>query len=552
MKAINLYRQDGIYRWAWLCLFFGLSFSFVMAQTSSVVIAEIMYDNPLQDNEAVRPGVNGEFLSVYNYGEDDVNVGGWRVEITDATSLSKYTYTIPANTVLPSMSLAIIASRASSTFDIWSFYGITKPDSSRDVVLYTSTLAFPDTRSKVAIYNAKQALEDEVTYDGNSSALQGQTLLRAQNGIKSASPKSKILSIQRRNIVINEDKRVISRDDFSADTIQLFSYMPTGFSYTASPISSAPGSETLSLSGTVTGSSYKRACKIESSQIISVGRTTYLAEEEIVLKPGFEVKPGAELDATLNRESFHHVTMLTYNLGTKANGYDKHAEIVKDSKADVVSVQEVRREVNFNTLKEKSGLSGMMCVTIYYIPKWLEWARWLFEPIAIRYGIGMLWNVNSIGAPIAHSTQVLDLPNDMDKKRAFIVAEFQDFCFVATHYSLDAAYRLDMSNAILANWLVRKCLNSRKPVYIAGDLNAEAKDPNAASLNRLKGEGFKILNNINDTTHSTFPQEDINKGYIDLILEHNTNPYHKIIERGIPARNTTSDHYPYSVKVKIK
>ena len=48
---------------------------------------------------------------------------------------------------------------------------------------------------------------------------------------------------------------------------------------------------------------------------------------------------------------------------------------------------------------------------------------------------------------------------------------------------------------------------------------------------------------------------------IDLILEYNTNPYHKTINRGVPMNkeereqffeDKISDHLPYFVKVKIR
>ena len=291
------------------------------------------------------------------------------------------------------------------------------------------------------------------------------------------------------------------------------------------------------VSGTVTGNNDVRASTINSTQIISSGKTDYWAENEIVLNPGFEVKADATFTANMERDSLHHVKMLTYNLWGNHSDYTEHAKVIKNSGADVVSVQEVKYETNFDKLKEGSGLSGKMCATI--------------NVLGIKYGIGMLWNENVVGAPIETKEEVIPTPTDIDiddKKRGFIVAEFQDFCFVATHYGLKDENKLKQSNAILNNTLVQKCFNSRKPVYIAGDLNDE---PDKASIIKLKDNGFEVLNKIGDPTHATLWGT-----HIDLILERNSKPDHKTIERGIPVETgdswTLSDHFPYMVRVKVK
>ncbi len=541
MKTIKIYRQSGLFRMALLlCLFLSLSCSLVWAQTSTVVIAEIMYDNPLQDNEAVRSGVNGEFLSLYNYGDNDVNVGGWRIEITNMSTSARYVYTIPTGTILPSMGLAIIASRTSSTFNVVTFYDTDETEGESDMVLYTSSLAFPDTRSRVSVYNAQRVLEDEVTYDGNSVALSGQILLRAKNNVNSLRPLSQTTSIQRKRIVVTEWGRVISRNDYypatPTHTVQLFGYTPEEYSSTApiSAYSAPPANRTLV--GTVTENSDERATTIKSTQAISSGKTTYWAEEEIVLNPGFEVKNGAEFTAFINRDSVNLIMMLTYNLW-QSTDYDKHAKIIKDAKANVASIQEVRRKVRFDKLKESSGLSGSMCAT-----------RNVF---GYKYGIGVLWDKSVVGDPtISNKIMKVDKNIDKDKKRAFIVAEFDNFCFVATHYSLSSTDRAKMSDSILSHNIVTKCINSGKPVYIAGDMNAVKED---APIKKFTDYGFEVLN--------TPVGKDAKTGarFIDFILEYNTNPYHKMLNTGVPIddfdqwnADKISDHYPYFVRVKVK
>ncbi|MCM1042534.1 MAG: endonuclease/exonuclease/phosphatase family protein [Bacteroides sp.] len=307
----------------------------------------------------------------------------------------------------------------------------------------------------------------------------------------------------------------------------------------------APTPLESTLSGTVTGNQYVKSSDIKSTQVIESGKTTYLAEEEIVLGPEFTVRDGATFEAGLDRDSFHIVNILTYNLWVKSNASHKtHGRVIKDSKADVVSVQEVLGKNNFETMKDACGYKGDMCITEKQNSK--------------NYGIGMLWNPDVVGEPVAKEHKLIKITQggeDRDEKRAFIVAEFRDFCFVATHFSLNQDKRNEMAGLIVAHSIVTRCIQNGKPVYIAGDMN---EGPDKPAITLLKNNGFRVLNEMGDD-HVTFPGggDDMEK-YIDLILEYNKTPYNKKIDCGIPLSEDekdnwkTSDHYPYFVKVKTQ
>lgn len=529
------------------------------AQTSTVVIAEVMYDHPLYDNETVSVAHAGEFMSLYNYGEEDVDIGGWRVAIAGlAGNRGQTAYAIPANTVLPGMSLAVIVSRpASGTFDIGNFYGMADSANSGNIVLYASTLAYPDTRSLIRVYDARNRIEDELVYDGLSAPLSGEPLLRATNAVNPERPLSSTVSIQRRKITVNEGRRGISRNDYyvygSEQTVQLFNYSPDEYFETLPPsIMIAPTPDDLTLSGTVTENAEYRTTNITSSQVIESGKTTYMAEEEIYLAPGFEIKEGAGFEAIVNGDSVHLVTMLTYNTWGKHTYYVEHAEVIKNSKADVAAIQEMKGVNKLEILRKHTGLSGDRHYTIK----------------TPHYGIGLFWNPSTVGDPLTKSYKNVDVDEKWpENHRAYMVAEFNDFCFVSTHYSLNPESREKMSREILGNSLVKKCQEQEKPVYIAGDMNENPYD--AKALRVLTDNGFSILN---DTTNT---EEMINNKFvvkysdstqqggsmIDLILEHNVNPKHKTISRGVPMtkeerdqffEDKISDHLPYSVKVKIR
>ncbi len=532
-------------------LFLDLNFT-ANCQTSTVVIAEVMYDHPLHDNETVLPAFTGEFMSLYNYGEEDVDISGWRIEITDllVSPQKQYTYTIPARTILPGSSVAIIASRPSkSSFDVISFYEVESPEEADEyILLYTSDLAFPDTRSQLRVYDAEKRLQDELIYDGMSDALPNEPLLRATNLVNALRPMKETVSIQRKTITINEDKHIISRINYflpNPETVKLFEFVIDEFSYISntSVLSEPP----LSLSGTVNDNQSHIASNIESSQVIKSGKVSYIAEESIVLESGFEVQSGADFTATLEPDSFHHVKIMTYNLCGKRTDYRKHGQVVKGSKADIVAIQEVKGNKNFKKLKNESGYNGNRCFTM---------------GIA-HYGIGILWNSETVGFPIAKSYNTIwtwTLSNkETDLRRAYMVAEFNDFCFVSTHYSTDGYYRKRMTECILGDKLVQKCMNAGKPVYIAGDLNADYK---STEIQGFKNAGFIILNNTEkdkDNGHY-IDATRLSGSMIDLILEYNTKPNHLLMDRGtytpVGWRDTwfteISDHLPYLVKVKIR
>ena len=520
------------------------------AQKSTVVIAEVLYDSPFAFPESALN--KGEFIFLYNYEEDDVNIGGWRVQVTDLMNSTQktYTYTIPNNTILPAFSLAVIASRcAGSTFNIGDFYGSEDSDSSGNITLYTQDLVFPNTRSLIQIYDAQNSIQDELRYDGNTDSLPGETLLRASNGdVHPFLLGDRLVSIQRKSIKIKNARHTISRDDYySGQThfVQLYSFLLDEYSYA----SEAKGSNSLvpvnkTLTGTVTKNQEEKASNITSSQVIVSGKSVYLAEEEVVLGPGFEVKDGAEFELTVERDSFHVVPILTYNLqGKHTPDYGVHAKYINQSGAAIVSVQEVRGAQRFKTLKEKTGMEGTMCTTI----------NWL----VVKYGIGMLWDETKVGSPsrIKKSRTATLLDKDKDTYRGYIMAEFPEFCFIATHFNATDDCCKRMTKKIFNEDIFKDC-KGKKPIYIAGDMNNE---PGSTAIKRFTDNGFRVLNDTSSEDHKTTTTR-----YIDLIMEHNNNQdkgYYKLIERGIPLteeqkkewrNNKVSDHFPYFVKVKMK
>lgn len=292
--------------------------------------------------------------------------------------------------------------------------------------------------------------------------------------------------------------------------------------------------DSLSLSGVQIGDNHYDAVNINSTQIIESGKTTYRASNAITLKPGFHAKSGSDFRASIDGFS-KRLNIMTYNLGPdrKKEYYEQHAEVIKLSGADIVALQEVRGVVTrYNMLVDRTGFKGKMGTTVNILGFY-------------RYGIAMLWNEDKIGAPISVRVELINTPNDNDPKRAYIVAEWDDYIVIATHLPLNATDSYNMVTQMLNESFIT---NYQKPVYIAGDLN-----PNPTSAEDMPvAAGFGILNNMDEPLHATRPENY----RPDLILELNHNPNHELIWNGVPncadTTYTISDHLPYFVKLKFK
>lgn len=298
--------------------------------------------------------------------------------------------------------------------------------------------------------------------------------------------------------------------------------------------------DSLFLSGSQTGDNHYDAVNILSTQSIESDKTTYSASNTITLKPGFHAKTGSEFRGFIDDFS-SRLNIMTYNIWVDSQKFDEHAPIINQSKPNLLAIQEMKGRPNFNKLKNDIGLDGIMCVTE---GKFI----WPFNWLKADYGICLFWD-SSLGTPVTKDTLIVSSSGDADKRRAYIIAEFDEFCFISTHYSLAQDDRIKMTNAILNESIVVNCINSNKPVYIAGDMN---EGPNGPAIDLFTNANFEILNKVNFPKHSTSQ----NYAYIDLIFEFNSNQKNELFFRGIPDGADkdfiVSDHLPYFVKLNYK
>ncbi len=226
------------------------------------------------------------------------------------------------------------------------------------------------------------------------------------------------------------------------------------------------------------------------------------------------------------------LTMMTYNLyrdflfNTQNSRIPEFAKVIVAYEPDIVALQEVRGINNLNKLKKATGMEGKRYNTLPF------------------YGIGMLWH-SRLGTPTITTHRMKALKDSKDKEaRAFMIAEFEAFYFISSHFSLDKQDRNRMVEAI-----IDFAQSVFKPVYLAGDLNTT---PDEIAILKLRANHFILLN---DPTHHTFRSDKPNR-QIDMILAYpNQSKIPVIIDRGTTEFSKEyleglSDHLPYWVKVK--
>ena len=223
--------------------------------------------------------------------------------------------------------------------------------------------------------------------------------------------------------------------------------------------------------------------------------------------------------------------LLSYNIKGHSMTSSRLADIatiINTQNPDIVALQEVDNRslgiFNHDYLSELAESTGMHSQ--------------FFALVGTYYGIGIL----SKTEPISVKTQSF-APSDTSKdkeSRGFLIAEFDNFYFLCTHYSLNAD---DRDTA--TEWAIRFARQSDKTVFIAGDFNAQ---PTYRAMVTFKEYGFSILNN---TALYTYPAKDPTS-CIDMIisyrpddsLKYTTTETGVVTEEPDLTLSDVSDHLP--------
>ena len=222
--------------------------------------------------------------------------------------------------------------------------------------------------------------------------------------------------------------------------------------------------------------------------------------------------------------------ILTYNVRNcrgmdGKTDYDPVAAVINAINPEVAAIQELDSVTIISNgvdvlkaIAEKCGMEYIFAASIPYGGG--------------KYGIGIL----SKEKPI--NTSFFPLPG-REEKRGLLMAEFKEFIFFCSHFSLTAADRVASVHLIS-----QKAKDLHKRVILAGDLNAS---PESEAINILS-ENWINLSGKQPTFLSSGPNK-----CIDFIWGINCcNFIYNIMKQEVVPEKTASDHAPVFVDVKFK
>ena len=223
------------------------------------------------------------------------------------------------------------------------------------------------------------------------------------------------------------------------------------------------------------------------------------------------------------------VRILTYNVRNgrgmdNRTDYDRIANVIIAIHPEVVALQELdsvtARSNGIDVLKviaEKCGMKYVYGASIPYQGG--------------KYGIGIL------SKEIPLKTAFFPLPGT-EEKRGLLMAEFKDYIFFCSHYSLTEADRVASVQLIS-----QKAKELRKRVILAGDMNAI---PESEAINFLSKNWMNLSGK-----QPTFPSSGT-KECIDYIWGINCcNFNYNIIKQEVVPEKIASDHCPVFVDVSF-
>lgn len=206
--------------------------------------------------------------------------------------------------------------------------------------------------------------------------------------------------------------------------------------------------------------------------------------------------------------------------------YERIGKAIADLNVDIASIQEVdsmtTRRPGQDVLKNIADHAGMYATFGAAIDR-----------SGGKYGVGII----SKEKPISHYRVPLPCSSE---PRVMLVAEFEDYYFCATHFSLLAEYRTQAVEIIIEE---AKKLN--KPMIVAGDLNALR---NSEQM-QLMAQHFDLFRKRPPI--ETFPSDEPIKEIDYICLYTDKGAIATIVDSWVPELTTFSDHRPTVVDAII-
>lgn len=183
-----------------IILFLMLTFQVAVCvgQEPSVIISEIMYDTPINENPNYNPAYSlGEYVEVYNCSRIPVDISGWSITSGDETIQPPMqapfvfgggTFYFPSGTLLGANEAIIVAfcPQQMGFFSFIAFYNGTGLPSDPKLI-FQDNFVLPNIGSEVILKDSKGVVKDNIYYNGNGYCMNqtmitgGQIYLCAQN-----------------------------------------------------------------------------------------------------------------------------------------------------------------------------------------------------------------------------------------------------------------------------------------------------------------------------------------------------------------------------------
>lgn len=235
--------------------------------------------------------------------------------------------------------------------------------------------------------------------------------------------------------------------------------------------------------------------------------------------------------------------IMTYNVGTiekyvsdtftKADNVALLGEIIRNSQSDAVCLQEL----------DSCGRNKYF--QIEALTKAID-EDWHFQ-----FGHAVDYYGGAFGSGMAAAKKpqrcleiFIPTPGDSED-RIVVIMEYKDYVVASTHLNYAQPHQVDIINKEMK----RLYGNSRKPVFLGGDMNAR---PGTEMMVKFEQEWTII-----STTSSTTVQDS--NSCIDYILQlNNLSPKAKVIDSQVVLDKVwgdvklASDHYPVYVDIKLR
>ena len=167
-----------------------------------VILNQIMYDSPLNEQVSDSPYSNGEFIELYNGSDEAVSLQGWYMTGNGVTEQ----YSFP-NVSIASKGYLIVAFQHedSPTFALSSLFDqlINYPNLQ---VIYQNNIVLSNGGETITLHNANHEIVDQIYYDGTSHVTKPDRLCASNEGVSSG---NQCVSLHRTWVEFDEEGKVV-------------------------------------------------------------------------------------------------------------------------------------------------------------------------------------------------------------------------------------------------------------------------------------------------------------------------------------------------------